>query len=155
MNALLLHPELGITKLECRQTIESMLQQNTNNNTAHHMKINKIHSKIIQRMAQYSRVNSRMDLDNNSHQIDGRQRINSILNRPKVSGRGILIHSDCVRGEELILGCLKHRVPEAPNKPYPLHELLFCELGLCHIGRQPLPGGVLGSYSFGVAVCWG
>lgn len=67
MNALLLHPELGITKLECRQTIESMLQQNTNNNTAHHMKINKIHSKIIQRMAQYSRVNSRMDLDNNSH----------------------------------------------------------------------------------------
>lgn len=133
----------------CFSRTQTTMQQNNR------LKLAKLAAKSIQHMAQYSRVNSCMDLDNNSHKIDERQRVNSILNRLEVSVRRILTHGERVRGEELVLGCFKCRVPKAPNKPHPLHELLFCELGLRHIGRQPLPGGVPGSYSFGVAERWG
>lgn len=51
----------------------------------------------------YVRVNSCMNPDHNSHQINQRERINGILNRREISGGRISIDGECVRSHELVL----------------------------------------------------
>lgn len=71
------------------------------------------------------RVNTGVDSNDDSDDIDERNRVNCRLNRGEITHRRLLVNSDGIRREELVDGVSKHGMPETTNEPNPFHELLF------------------------------
>lgn len=66
-----------------------------------------------------------MNIDDNSDEVEGRERVDCILNGGEISQGRVLIDCESEGREELVLGSLEHRVVEPSHKINPLHELLL------------------------------
>lgn len=78
----------------------------------------------------YLLVNSSMNFDDDTNEVDQRKRINGVLDISEVTFILILMDSECIWREEFVLGCLEHRVFKAPNESDPFNEFLFRVLSL-------------------------
>lgn len=92
-----------------------------------------------------------MNFDHDPQKIDEGERVNRVLDRREVAGGGVLVDSEGVGREELVLGGLEDRVLEAAHEFDPPHELPLGVLGPRRVLRWLLPGRVLGPQSLGVA----
>ena len=66
-----------------------------------------------------------MNFDDDTNEVDERQRIYGVLDFSEVTFVVFLMNSECIRSEEFVLGCLEHRVLKAPNVSNPFQEFLF------------------------------